>query len=113
MKLNLMYRSTANLMVTMGLPIGTVLLVVFGIQATSLVSQLLLSLAGVGVVFSALLLLPYFIEQHSRMQAVYNRYDAIQAASRIRAQRSQYYTLNRALLRHQLRGRAQWVLATN
>ena len=107
MKVNLMYRPTANFWLTVGLPLATVLFVVFGLQTSSLVAQLLFSCAAVALVFSAFLFLPYFFEQHAHMQAVYSRYDALQAASRIRAQRTQYYTLNRALSRHQLRGRAQ------
>jgi len=109
MKINLMYRSTANFWLTVGLPAASILFIVFGLQTSSVFSQLLISVAAVGFLFSAFLYLPFFFEQHARMRAVYARYDALQAASRIRAQRTQYYTLNRALSRHQLRGRNQLV----
>jgi hypothetical protein len=109
MKPNLMYRPTANFWLTIGLPVASILFIVFGLQATPLVAELLVSIAAVGFLFSAFLYLPYFFEQHARMRAVYARYDALQAAGRIRAQRMQYYTLNRALSRHQFRGRNQLV----
>jgi hypothetical protein len=103
-----MYRSTSNVLITVGMPVAFLLLTVFGIQTTSLVSQLLFSLAGVVFFFTALLFLPYFFEHHSKMHGVYSRYDAMQLAGRIRVQRTQHYTLNHALARHQLRGRNQW-----
>jgi hypothetical protein len=107
MKANIMFRETANVWISIGLPLSVVLFVVFGLQSASLVAQLLFSCAAVAFFFSILIYLPYFYERHAAMRAVYSRYDALQVVARIREQRTQHYTLNRALSRHQSRGRSQ------
>ena len=105
MKANRMFRSSTSLMLALAVPGAVIAFTVLGLQTVSLMSQLAFSCAGVALVFSALIFLPYFFERHSQMRTLVERYDAIQMLARIRVQRSQYYTLNRALSRHQLRGR--------
>jgi hypothetical protein len=107
MQANLMYRQTSNLWISVGLPAAALLFIVFGLQTTGLLTQLFLSIGAVAIFFSVLIFAPYFLERHAAMRSVYMRYDAMQAAVRIREQRTQYFTLNRALSRHQLRGRGQ------
>ncbi len=95
---------TFSMVFSLGLPGLAIVSVVFGMQSSPLVAQLAFSVAGALLVFGALVFVPYLLAQHTQMRTVYARYDAIQAMARIRAQRTQHYTLNRALARHQRRG---------
>lgn len=105
MNVNRMFRRSSNLLLVLGLPGSVLMFVMFGLQTTSLTAQLAFSCAAVCLVFTVLVFLPYFFERHAQMRSVYMRYDALQAIERIRTQRTQHYVLNRALNRHQYRGR--------
>ena len=95
---------TFSMVFSVGLPGLAIACMFWGMQSSALVGQLAFSVAGALLVFGALVFVPYLLARHAQMRTVYARYDAIQAMARIRAQRTQHYTLNRALVRHQRRG---------
>jgi hypothetical protein len=105
MQLNRMYRTFPSSLLSIALPAAVLAFLVLGIQSISLVSQLYFSIAAVAFVFSALVWLPSFFEQHARMRALIVRRNQMVSSARRFQQRTMHYTLNNALRQHQLRGR--------